>query len=249
MSSRAADPPRHQAGLLPRQAAIIAGLAYVAIIGLAGFTSFLVLGRLIEPDDPAATVSNIVHSETLLRIGVAAFIVVLIADVVVAWALYVFFERASRALSLLTAWFRLVYVAIAGAALLNLLVVLQLVDGAGYAAELEAGQRNAQVMLFLDANDYGWRYIGHVFFGVHLLLLGMVIIKSDYAPRILGSLVALAGVGYLVGHLPLVFLPDDEQLFLLLTAVLGVAGEFGLPAWLLLRGGKEEPREAASIHA
>jgi hypothetical protein len=37
------------------------------------------------------------------------------------------------------AWFRLLYVAIAAAASLNLLVVLKLVDGTGYSMALEKG--------------------------------------------------------------------------------------------------------------
>jgi hypothetical protein len=45
--------------------------------------NFFALDRLTVPDDAAATVSNIVNSELLFRGGIAAFIVVLIADVVV----------------------------------------------------------------------------------------------------------------------------------------------------------------------
>src|SRR6266511_1140514 len=71
---------------------------------------------------------------------------VLIADVVVAWALYVFFQRTSRELSLFAAWFRLLYVAIAAAALLNIPVILKLVDGTGSVTALEKGQRDVQVM-------------------------------------------------------------------------------------------------------
>jgi hypothetical protein len=168
---------------------------------------------------------------------------VLIADVVVAWALYVFFQRTSRELSLFAAWFRLVYVAIAAAALLNILVVLKLVDGTGYATALETGQRDAQVMLSLDAYNYGF-FLGLVFFGVHLLLLGFVMVKSDYAPGILGILVALAGLGYVMINLARVVLPnyrDYEDLLLLLLVILGLPGEFGLVGWLLWRGGKARP--------
>jgi Domain of unknown function (DUF4386) len=202
-----------------------------------------VLDGPIEPDNPAATVGNIVDSEVLFRSGLAAFIIVLIADVVVAWALYVFFQRTSRELSLFAAWFRLVYVAIAAAALLNLLVVLKLVDGTGYATALEKGPRDAQVMLSLDAYNYGF-FLALVSFGVHLLLLGFVMVKSDYAPSVLGVLVALAGLGYVMINLARVVLPnyrDSEDLLLLLLVILALPGEFGLIGWLLWRGGKARP--------
>src|SRR5512132_2921106 len=245
MPSLIADTSRHQAhqaAIPQRRAALIAGLAYVVITVLSLF-AISVLDGPTEPDNPAATVGNIVNSEVLFRSGLAAFIIVLIADVVVAWVLYVFFQRTSRELSLFAAWFRLVYVAIAAAALLNLSVVLKLVDGTGYSTALETGQRDAQVMLSLDAYNYGF-FIGLVSFGVHLLLLGFVMVKSDYAPSILGILMALAGLGYVVINLARVVLPnyrDYEDLLLLLLVVLGLPGEFGLVGWLLWRGGKARP--------
>jgi hypothetical protein len=69
-------------------------------------------------------------------------------------------------------------------------------------------------------------------------------VKSDYAPSILGILVALAGLGYVVINLARVVLPnyrDYEDLLLLLLAVLVAPGEFGLVGWLLWRGGKARP--------
>ena len=109
----------------------------------------------------------------------------------------------------------------AAAALLNLLVAVKLVDDSGYATGLEPGQRDVQAMSSLDAYIYGWR-IGLVFFGVHLLLVGYVIVKSDYVPRILGRLVALAGLGFVLMMLAGVLWPDSKDLYLLLLAVVAI---------------------------
>ena len=86
MSSFIADTSRHQAqqaAIPQRRAALIAGLAYVIITVLSLF-AVSVFDGLTEADNPAATVDNIVNSEALFRSGLAAFIIVLIADVVVA---------------------------------------------------------------------------------------------------------------------------------------------------------------------
>lgn len=224
----------------PRRAALVAGLAYVLIIVLALFANFFVLERLTVPEDPAATASNIANSQLLFRGAVAAFVIVLIADVVVAWGLYVLFRSTSREFALFAAWFRLVYVAISAAALLNLLIAAKLVDDSGYPTAIEAGQRNAQVMLSLDAYTYGWS-IGLVWFGVHLLLLGVVIVKSVHAPSVLGVLVAVAGLAYALGKLASVVFPDYNDVLLLFIAVLAVPGEFALTGWLLWKGGKGLP--------
>jgi hypothetical protein len=234
MSGRIAD-------LSQRQAARIAGFAYVIIIVLAFFANFYVLDRLREPGDAAATFSNIADSEGLFRSGVVAFMAVFVADAVVAWALYIFFRRVNRDLSLLTAWFRLLYTAMFGIALLNLAVVVLLVGGADAATAVGVGPRDAQAMLFLDAYEYGWA-IALVCFGVHLALLGFMVLRSDYAPSVIGILLMMAGLGYLVdsvARLLLLNYEDYSDLFLLLVAVPAIAGEFSLTVWLLLRGGNE----------
>jgi Domain of unknown function (DUF4386) len=229
------------ADMSQRQAARIAGFAYLIIIVLAFCANFFVKDRLVAAGDAAATVSNIAGSEGLFRGGVTALVAVFVADAVVAWALYVFFRRVSRDLSLLTAWFRLLYTAISAIALLNLLVAVLLVGGADYATALGVGQRDAQVLLFLDAYDYGWA-IGLVCFGIHLVLLGFLALRSEYVPRILGVLLAVAGLGYLVGSLARFALPNYEDfrnLFMALIALPAIAGEFSFTGWLLVRGGKE----------
>jgi hypothetical protein len=212
----------------------------VVIVVLALFANFFVLERLTVTDDPAATAANIASARLLFSGGIAAFIIVLVADVVVAWGLYVFLQPTHRELSLFAAWFRLIYVAITAAALLNLLVALKLVDDTGYTAALEAGQRKAHLMLFLDAYTYGWS-IALVWFGVHLVLVGLVMARSDYVPRVLSMLVAIAGLAYVVGKLASVFVPEYNDVILAFIAALALPGELGLTGWLLWKGGKRQP--------
>jgi hypothetical protein len=236
-------PPQRQIAIPPRQAAVIAGFAYLALNVVALVANFRVLGGLTVRGDAAATARAIADAELLFRGGIVAFIVVFVADVVVAWGLYVFLQPTSRELSLLAAWFRLLYVAIAATALLNLLTAVRLVSNTGYPASLSTNQRDAQVMASLDAYAYGWR-IGMVFFGAHLLLLGCVMLRSDYTPRILAAMVALAGLAYMVGMLTSALLPnfeDYKKLVLLLIAIVAVPAEFGLAFWLVWRGGKDQP--------
>jgi len=231
---------RTSTDLSQRQAALIAGFAFVAMAVLALFANFFVLERLVEPGDAAATVGNLAGSGGLFRAAIAAFAAVFTLDVVMAWALYVFFKRANRGLSLLAAWFRLATAAIGASALLHLLAAARLVDGTGYAAALDAGQRDAQVLLSLDSYVYGWTF-SLIFFGVYLLLLGYLALRSDDVPSVLGVLLGLAGLGYLVRCLARVLLAryaDDEGFFEAVNAVTGIAGEFSLAGWLLVRGGK-----------
>jgi hypothetical protein len=141
----------------------IAGFALLLMFLLAIFANFFVIKGLIIPGDAAATANNISANEMLFRFGIISFIIVLILDVLVAWALYVLFIPVNKNLALLAAWLRLVYTC-------NFLSVLQLLSGAEYLKVFETVQLHAQVMLFIDAFNNGW-LIGLVFFGLHLLVI------------------------------------------------------------------------------
>jgi uncharacterized protein DUF4386 len=73
-------------------------------------------------------------------------------------------------------------------------------------------------------------------FGVHLLTLGWLRYRSRYLPRVLGALLVAAGVGYIADSLAGLLLADHGGLVSAVLLTPAVLGEFGLTAWLLLRG-------------
>ena len=76
---------------------------------LAPFAQFGVLATLIVPADAAATTANIAASFGLFGSAIAAFLVVAILDVVVAWGMYVLLRPVNERLALVVAWLRVVY--------------------------------------------------------------------------------------------------------------------------------------------
>jgi hypothetical protein len=214
-----------------RKAAIVAGLGLLIMTILAIFVA-----SPIVPGDTETTVNNIVANELLFRIAICSFIIVAILDVVVAWALYVFLKPVNKGLSLLMAWFRLVYATILGIALASLFVVLPILSDANYMSVFETDQLRALVTLFLNAFSYGWD-IGLVFFGLHLFLLGYLVFKLDYPgyiPRILGVLLVIASLGYLIDSFGRFLSPSYDLSIILFTFI----GELLLMLWLLWRGAK-----------
>jgi hypothetical protein len=73
-----------------------------------------------------------------------------------------------------------------------------------------------------------------VFFGPYCLLLGYLIFRSTFLPRILGVLMALAGVGWL---LLLSSFPIHLSTYL---KILGFVAEASLMLWLLVMGVNEQ---------
>lgn len=74
-----------------------------------------------------------------------------------------------------------------------------------------------------------------VFFGLHCLLVGILIFRSNFLPRILGVLLAFGGLGWLTFASPL--LVNVLRPYNLLP---GIVGELSLTLWLITVGVNEE---------
>jgi hypothetical protein len=217
----------------------LTGLLYLVIIACGLFSELYVRSSLIVNGDADATAGNILAAEGLFRLGFASDLVVFLCDVAVAVLLYVLLRPVSRTLALMAAAFRLAGTAIYGVNLLNYFAALLVLGGADYLAVFDPAQRNALALLFLDAHKHGYD-LGLVFFGLHCLALGWLLLKSEAFPALLGVLMALAGLGYLVGSFTLFLFPGQ------VTAVEPVyvaplVGELALCLWLLIKGVRIRP--------
>jgi hypothetical protein len=224
-----------------RGMALVAGLGLLLVAILAPFAQFGVLQTLVVPTDAAATVDHLLASEGLFRSGIAAFLIVAMLDVVVAWALYVLLSPVNRTLALLVGWLRLAYAAVFAIALVNLLDVAQLVGGVE--GTTQPAQLQAQVMSSIASFENGWVGIGLAIFGLHLLGLGALLVRSAQFPRFLGVLVVIAGGGYLADSFTHILLPDLTFAFSLFTFV----GEALLIFWLLWIAIKESRSSQTSL--
>lgn len=236
----AKQPMRGDQGVTLRQAALAAGFAML-IMGGTPFAEFYVLPKLVVPGDIEATVQNILSNRGLFVAGMLIYFTTFVADVVVAWALYVLLVPVNRSVSVLTAWFRLVYTVIAFVALLKLFSGFRLLNEPHYLTAFGADQLHAQVQLLLSSFRYEWS-LGLVLFGIHLCLLGYLVYRSGYIPRILGILLAIAGFCYVIYSLGPYLYPKANLDFLFITFLAEPIFTF----WLLIRGWKiEEPAATA----
>ena len=153
----------------------------------------------------------------------------------VAWALYVLLKPVNKNLSLLTAWFRWVYTGIALVALLNLVTVLRLLNTSDTFTIFPPDQLPAQVLLSLRTFRTQWHF-GLLFFGIHLGLLGYLVLRSTYIPRILGVLLVIASLGYVLTTLKPYLFSDINLDFAEYTFY----GELIFMLWLLIQGSRNK---------
>jgi hypothetical protein len=199
-----------------RKYAIIAGVSYIIIFFAAIFANFFVLEQI-----KADPMKAILEGHLVVRFGIIAFLITVVFDVVVAWALFEFFK--GHVFIRLSTYFRLMHAAIMGVAIFALPLAL-LADSAEMVL--------MQVYIFNTI----W-LIGLFFFGFHLILLGNMLQK----PRFIVLFLILAGIMYIVdtsAH----FLMADYQMyaniFLAMVAVPSIFGEMAFSIWLLVKAGK-----------
>jgi hypothetical protein len=232
-----------------RKTTKVAGFGYLIIIVAGIFAELFVRSKLIVAGDAATTAHNIVNSEWLFRVSIVSDLIMLVCDVLVALALYVLLVPVNKSLALLATFFRLVHSAVYGITLLNLAFVVMLLSGADYLTVFAPDQLHALVLLFLNAHSYGY-LIGLVFFGFHCFVLGYLVYKSGYFPRILGVLLVLASFGYLIDSFSNFLLPnyaDYETIFLLIVAVPAIVGELSFCLWLSFKGVNMQGWESISV--
>jgi hypothetical protein len=224
-----------------RIASLTAGIGLLVMTILALFALVAIFQKILVPEDGAATVQNIVANIFLFRVGICSFLIVIICDIIVAWALYVFFAPVHQGLSLLTAWFRLVYAVIFAAALVNYVDIVQYLGSTGHLGAMDSAGVNMSVMRSINAFENGWS-IGYVFFGLHLSFLGYLAYRSDYVPKILGILLVAAGVSYLIDYFGKIMVSG----YTLNIAAFTGWGELIFMIWLLFKGGKSREAEAGT---
>ena len=190
-----------------------------ALIGM--FSLFYVPSKLIVAGDAVLTASNIVANSLLFRMGVAGSLITQLIHIAVVLVLYQLFKSVNKNQSLLVMIFGLVGIPIAMLNELNNFAALSLLNNA------------EQMMFFLNLNGMGI-YIAQIFWGLWLLPLGYLIYKSGYFPRIIGSLVSIAGFGFLLGSF-MYFLIPEYTVLISISEFLTI-GEIIFMLWVLLKG-------------
>ncbi len=191
---------------------------------------------LVVPGDAATTAANIADSEALFRWGLAGEATIVVIEIVLAGLLYALFRPVSRAVSMAAALARAGEgVVMAAGNLVTGVLTLVMVGGAGYLTAFGIEQRDALALAYQEANDSIVLLWG-LFFGIHLVLLGWLVVKSGFFPRVIGVLLFLAGIGYLAQSFGVLVAPGLAGGFEIVVLILAVPGELAFAAWLLIKG-------------
>jgi hypothetical protein len=214
-----------------RKASLTAGVGLLFMSVLSAFGYLVAVKGLVVPGDAARTANNISVHQGVFRFGILSLYLVVVLDVVVAWALYRVFKPVSKGISMLAAWLRIAYAGIFMVAISQLVGVFRLLGNTGRFGIVSSNQLHAQVLLHVNTFTNIWD-AGLVLFGLNLLVLAYLAYKSGYVPHLLGILLAIAGVGYVFDTVARALVGGSSSD---VSASTGI-GEFVFALWLVIRG-------------
>ena len=209
----------------------MAACTFLGIFFLGMSTELFIRPGMLVPGDAAATVKNIAASEALFRLSLLSDLLRQVLLMLLPLVLYNLLKPVNKTIATLMVISALIGVSISMLNEINHFAVLLLSSNADYLIAFKADQLNAQVMFFLELRKYG-TYIPQLL-SLWVLLLGYLVFKSGFLPRILGILLMLGGLCYTASAAIFFLFPSfDATLFGLFAFV----GESLFYLWLLIKG-------------
>lgn len=205
----------------------IVGLAYLGLALTGALGNMVIRGKLYAAGDAARTVENLVNREGLARFGVAVDLAAVIAQALAAWFFFALFRRVHSTTAAAVAGFGLV-----GAAAM-------LVGVAFSATALEVAVDRSTVAastpeLLYHLQDSAWQVAG-LFFGLWLIPIGLLVLRSGWMPPPLGWLLVAGGAGYVLNPFASYLLPNASALADVLL-IPSTVGEIWMIVYLLVKG-------------
>lgn len=214
----------------------LAGLLYLVVVATGLFCLAYVPSRIGATGDPQATLAGFVAHAPLIRLGIAAFLVMQVAFLLLPLALYRLFRAVDRNAAVLMLVFAVASVPLGLSALVQRLDALAALTDPSLAGALGAGELQAAAQLSLASYRSGLT-VTSLFWGLWLLPLGYLVLKSGYLPKLLGVMLVLGCFGYLTALFGGLLWPGYADTFVADYARLpGAIGEIGTCLWLLLFG-------------
>lgn len=217
----------------PQTTARFAACVFLGIFFLGMSTELFIRPGMLVPGDAAATARNIAASEALFRLSLVSDLLRQVLLIALPLVLYQLLKPVNETIAALMVIFALVSVPISMLNEFNHFAVLLLSSNADYLTAFKTDQLNALVMFFLELRTYG-TYIPQLL-SIWVLLLGYLVFKSGFLPRILGILLMLGGLCYTASAVLFFLFPNfDATLFGLFAFI----GESLFYLWLLINGAK-----------
>lgn len=215
----------------------IAGALYVTVVVTGIFSLAYVPSHVPTSGAIGSAIANVAASESLYRLGIASLLVNQVAFLLLPLALFQILKETNRSAAAAMVAFACTGIPIALVALSHRLDILSLATSVSHGAPADAALQAAGASAL--ASYRSTLLIANLFWGLWLLPLGYLVVKSRCIPRLLGVFLVLGSVGYCITVFGTVLVPGYRDSAFSGYATLPAAiGEIGTALWLLVFGAK-----------
>jgi hypothetical protein len=219
-----------------QKTARLAGFYYL-LVAIGGFYGIMyVPSQIVVRGNAVVTMQNILGKEFLFRSGITVNLLGSVAFMLTALAFYHLFKNIDeRKAKLMVA---LVIVQIPITFLSESFAFASMMTAKSEILKnLDLTERQDWVMFFLKLKSYTINFL-IIFWGLWLIPLGQLILKSGYLPKLIGILLVLGGIAYVIESLDYILLSEKLSFITDYGFVFYSTAELSTVAWLLMKGVK-----------
>jgi hypothetical protein len=217
-----------------RRQARLAGLLYFLVALIAPYGLMVVPARLLVAGDAQATAQRIATSPGVLHLGMATEVAHQAIEVFMVLVLYQLFKPVHRMLARQMLVLGLIPIPMVFLNVLAEFAAGVFADGPPWLHAFDRAQLDALALLAMQLHAHGLQ-LAAFFWGLWLLPLGLLMLRSGFIPKVFGAGAIAGGVGYLLGATTDLLVPALQAPLGTLTFVLEL-GEPAMILWLLLGG-------------
>ncbi len=221
-----------------KKTARVAGMWYLLLAIAGGFGTMYVPLNITVAGDAAATAQNIIDSGWMFRLSIVSGLAGNVFFIFLALALYRLFKDVDSKQAKLLVILVSVSVPISFLSTLPLVAAEMIASGTDYLSVFEISEQNAMTLWAVNLFDQGILFV-KIFWGLWLLPFGILVIKSEFIPKIFGILLVMNCFAYLITTLASLMEIQLMDLFTYILIPFLVMGEFAIMFWLLIKGVKE----------
>jgi hypothetical protein len=217
-----------------RRQARIAGALYLLVALIAPYGLFVAPARLVVPADAQATALRIAAHPGVLHLGMATELVHQALEVFMVLVLYQLFKPVHRMLARQMLVLGLIPIPMVFLNVLAEVAAGLFAQGPAWLQAFERPQLDALALLAMRLHAEGLQ-LAAVFWGLWLLPLGLLMLRSGFIPKAFGAAAIAGGMGYVLGAGADLLAPTLQPV-LAAPALLLQLGEPAMILWLVLGG-------------
>lgn len=198
-----------------------AGLLYLLIAIISPIAIMYIPSQLISNSNITETVTNIMDNQSLFRLGIGIETIICLLEIVLSVILYKLFKEVNSTLSTIALVSRLSMTIIQSINALASLTVIGLLTSSA----MNGNDMDTIILALLKYKELGIM-IWQIFFGLHLIILGYLVYKSNYVAKFFGILLSISSLGYLADSYFTVF-QLDSTIFSVIGSFLLVISTIG----------------------